>query len=254
MGVASWECRTLLRKHVRRREVADSAERSAASDPERELEEQELRELGIPASELITAGTIANPTFEFELLPERDSQYELRVEYELTSLLMAPLRLEDDPSDRQADTWRWGAGVTLEVPLFDRGQGRLHGIESRFDAASERYQGLAIDVRSAARDARSRLTSSDARVREYRTVIVPAERSVLEQTLLQYNAMQLGVFQLLSAQRELLDVELAYVDTLRDYWSARAEVEALTRGRVVRGAEARPATTLQAAGPAEGGH
>ena len=51
-----------------------------------------LRELGMPASELITAGTVANPTFEFELLPELDSQYELRVEYELTSLLMAPLR------------------------------------------------------------------------------------------------------------------------------------------------------------------
>jgi outer membrane protein TolC len=76
--------------------------------------------------------------------------------------------------------------------------------------------------------------STHARAHQYETVIVPAQRTVLDQTMLQYNAMQIGIFQLLQARRELLDVELSRVDTLRDYWSAIAELQALTQGRLVR--------------------
>lgn len=44
LAIASWECRTLQRKRTRRREVADAALRDEAttSDPEQQLEEQEL--------------------------------------------------------------------------------------------------------------------------------------------------------------------------------------------------------------------
>ncbi|MEY4576806.1 MAG: Copper tolerance protein [Pseudomonadota bacterium] len=405
---------------------ADAAVRIALLN-NRELRAQ-LRELGISAGQLITAGLVANPTFEVEFLPERDSKYELRAEYDLTSLIMAPLRRAAAQADVEAarlsaagavvdlgyqvrvrfyalqattqrlalaqqsldalaasrdaaralldagnikpldaasqiaayerarvdvarmelevaerreavqrvlglygqqttwevknalpseserlpmvddlerraleanldlraahkrldglakqsgitstrawlpevvgdvhalrvkdedggrDVWRWGAGFSVQVPLFDRAQGRLQGIASQFDAALERYQGLAVNLRSAARDARNRLVSTHARARQYQTVILPAQRVVLEQTLLQYNAMQIGVFQLISARRELFDVELAYVDMLRDFWSAMAEVDALGQGRVVRVAEATNANTFTASTGADGGH
>ena len=44
LGIASWECRTLLRKRTRRREVADPAvrEKAAGSDPEQQLKDQEI--------------------------------------------------------------------------------------------------------------------------------------------------------------------------------------------------------------------
>lgn len=44
LGIASWECRTLMRKRTRRGEVAHSAqpEPATASNPEEALEEQEL--------------------------------------------------------------------------------------------------------------------------------------------------------------------------------------------------------------------
>jgi len=59
---------------------------------------------------------------------------------------------------------------------------------------------------------------------------VPAQQRVVRETLLQYNAMQIGVFQLLQAQREELDVELAHADALREYWSAVAALRALLAG------------------------
>ena len=161
------------------------------------------------------------------------------------------VKQEDGRSD---EGWRWGGGVSVQVPLFDRGQGRLRGTEAQFDALLERYQGSAIMLRSAARESRNRLVSTHARARQYQDVILPAQGNVMEQTLLQYNAMQVGVFQLLQARREQLDVQLAYVDTLREYWSALAEMQALTQGRVVRSAPAGEQTALSASAGEQGGH
>lgn len=56
-------------------------------------------------------------------------------------------------------------------------------------------------MRSHARELRNRLLSAHARVRSYESTLVPAQRTVMEQTLLQYNAMQLSVFELLAARR-----------------------------------------------------
>jgi hypothetical protein len=87
---------------------------------------------------------------------------------------------------------------------------------------------------------------------------LPGQNHVTEQSLLQYNAMQLGVFQLLAARRDQLDAQLAYVETLREYWSDVAEIEALLQGRAVADESAShaagAATPLGAAGvPGEHG-
>jgi outer membrane protein TolC len=136
-------------------------------------------------------------------------------------------------TDVGGDQLRWGGGVSAELPVFDRHQGRLRTLEAEFDTWLERYQGLAIDLRSAAREASARLHSAERRARQYADVIVPAQNQVMEQTQLQYNAMQLGVFQLLEARREQLAVALDYTETLREYWSAKAEIDAILAGRVV---------------------
>jgi outer membrane protein, heavy metal efflux system len=162
---------------------------------------------------------------------------------------------DNEPPGADDDGPRFGAGVSLTIPLFDRKQGDGLALEAEFDALLERYYGLAVDVRSAAREAESRVRSFHARARQYQGVIVPAQKRVTEQTLLQYNAMQIGVFELLAARREEVDVELAYADTLRDYWSAVAELQALLAGRRVAsdGGAAPSASDLpQPAGP--GGH
>ena len=46
------------------------------------------------------------------------------------------------------------------------------------------------------------------------------------------NAMALGVFQLLAAKRDEVQTARTYVELLREYWTARAEVERLEAGRL----------------------
>jgi outer membrane protein, heavy metal efflux system len=141
--------------------------------------------------------------------------------------------LHGDPEDSPGtdSDWRFGAGVSFEIPLFDRRQGSAASLEAEFDALLETYYGLAVEVRSAAREVHGRVTSAYARARQYQNVILPAQRRVTEQTLLQYNAMQLGIFQLLEARQAELDAELDYTDTLREYWTAVAELGALLAGQ-----------------------
>ncbi len=150
---------------------------------------------------------------------------------------------------------RWGGGVGLAVPLFDRRQGEVRSLEAQFDSELERYQGLAISVRSQAREAWARVRSAHERVRKYREVIVPAQERVMQQTQLQYNAMQLGVFQLLEARRAQLDVALDFAETLREYFTARAELDALLSGRAVSASRNEAPSSMSAPASANrGGH
>jgi outer membrane protein TolC len=131
-------------------------------------------------------------------------------------------------------SWRLGGGVSVGLPSFNRRQGQRIAADAAFDAELERYYGLAVDVRSDARLYHAELTSAHGRAHHLRTVVLPLQRRVSEETLLQYNAMQASVFHLLTAKRDELDVELAYVEALAEYWTAQAAWDALLKGYRVR--------------------
>lgn len=159
----------------------------------------------------------------------------------------------DVHAEQDGNAWEAGAGASFSLPLFDQRQGETAAHEARFDGLMERYVGLAVDLRSAARDGRNRLASTRLRARQYADVIVPARRRVYEQTLLQYDAMQVGVFQLLTALRAALAAELDAVAARRDYHVARAAMDTLLRGWRV-GVPTGSAARMDAGGDTGGGH
>jgi outer membrane protein, heavy metal efflux system len=160
----------------------------------------------------------------------------------------------DFHSEQDGRAFEIGGGARIALPIFDHKQGTTAAREAEFDAMMERYHGAAVDIRSAAREAKNRLRSAHTRSRQFQQVIVPARKRVLEQTLLQYNAMQVGVFQLLQARREQLDADLAHVETLRGFWTAKAALDALLDGRRV-GAPSMAAPAGLANSPdSSGGH
>jgi outer membrane protein TolC len=134
--------------------------------------------------------------------------------------------------------WRWGGGVTVTVPLFDRRRGATLAHESRQAQLVDRHAAGVNDVRSRARELRARLLSVHGRARQYQTAVLPAHARVVEQTLLQYNAMHASVFELLAARRDQIEVELAYVEALREYWTVAAALDALLAGVRVTSAAA----------------
>jgi cobalt-zinc-cadmium efflux system outer membrane protein len=134
-------------------------------------------------------------------------------------------------SDRQTVT---GPTLKLELPIFNRGQGRIARWEAQLRQAERRLEALAIDIRSEVREKRDRLTAKRDSALFYRDQLVPERTRILNLTLLHYNAMFLGVYDLLRARQEELTAERGYTEALRDYWSTRAELERALGGSLVR--------------------
>jgi cobalt-zinc-cadmium efflux system outer membrane protein len=127
--------------------------------------------------------------------------------------------------------WHVGPSVSLQIPIFDQGQARNAAAAAQLRRVLQEYMAEAVEVRSAARAARDRLVAVRERAAYCRDVLLPVRHEVLRESQLQYNAMQIGVFQLLTAKREEIEAGAQYIESLRDYWMARANLELILAGR-----------------------
>ncbi|MFZ5894705.1 MAG: TolC family protein [Myxococcota bacterium] len=135
---------------------------------------------------------------------------------------------------RLRDTKRlsFGPSVALEIPLFDQRQAQIAKLEAYKRQAENRLRSLAIDVRSDVRASQARVATARAVVEQYGKVLVPLRENVVRFSQQQYDAMLLGVYQLLQAKQTEVDTYREYIEALRDYWIARSELEHVIGGRL----------------------
>ncbi len=136
-------------------------------------------------------------------------------------------------SEREADGFdSLGPSLDLAIPIFDQGQAKMARSAALLRQRQERYVALGIEVRSQVRAAYARMSAAGRRANFYRRTVLPLHAEILHHTQLHYNAMQAGVFQLLLARQAEIDAGREYIETLRDYWIARAELERAVGGRL----------------------
>lgn len=114
-----------------------------------------LREMGIARGHLLQAGLLPNPMIDAELLPERNTEASLRVEWDLAGLVLAPMRAHAASAD--ADVSRYAAADAVVAT----------GLAARdaFYAAQAAEETLAIaqqalDALAASRDAARALAAA----------------------------------------------------------------------------------------------
>jgi len=71
---------------------------------------------------------------------------------------------------------------------------------------------------------------------------LPLRTAIVRETQLEYNAMLVGVFQVLEAKRQELDAGRIGIEALRDYWIARTELERAVGAPLERAQPAADAT------------
>jgi cobalt-zinc-cadmium efflux system outer membrane protein len=125
-----------------------------------------------------------------------------------------------------------GPRAELEIPLFDQKQAVIARLEGQLRAALARESALAVAVRSEVRAVRTRLAVARAVVDRYAKVVVPLRQRVVTLSQEQYNAMLLGAPQLLIAKQNEVNAYREFIESLRDYWTARADLERVTGGVV----------------------
>ncbi len=123
-----------------------------------------------------------------------------------------------------------GPSVSVPIPIFNQGQPASARASAKMWQAEQRYLALAADIRSDVRAARDKMLLSRRQVEYFKSTALPTRTRVTEESQLEYNAMQIGPFQLLQAKQEEVKTGADSVEALRDYWVARAELEKAVGG------------------------
>jgi cobalt-zinc-cadmium efflux system outer membrane protein len=134
--------------------------------------------------------------------------------------------------EREDGSWRVGPTLEFPIPLFDQGQARIGRAVAELRRSQQEYYALAIRIRSTARGVRDRMEGSRDRALYYRDILLPLHERIVNESQLQYNAMQLGPIQLLRAREQQIETAVAYVEALRDYWLARGDMGQILSGRL----------------------
>jgi len=123
-----------------------------------------------------------------------------------------------------------GPSVTLPLPVFDVGSGAKYEAAQALEAALARHDARVIEIRSAARRLRARWVLASQRARTANDELLPLSRRLVTEVLREFNAMQIGVFDVLEARRVEFSASRAALESLRDAWSARIDLEELLAG------------------------
>lgn len=142
-----------------------------------------------------------------------------------------------------------GPTGSIELPIFDQKQALVARLEAMVRAQAAREQQQAIVVRSQVRAARGRLTAARRVVERYAREIVPTRQRVLALSQQQYDAMLLGVYQLIAARQSAVITYREFIEALRDYWLARVELARATGGPLLPSPVAASASAPTPAAP-----
>ncbi len=123
-----------------------------------------------------------------------------------------------------------GFELEVEIPLFDGGEVANRRAEEAYRRAVNRLAEKAINARSEARAAWQTRRATWDIARLYQGRVLPLRRTISDELLLRYNAMQVDVFELLVDARERIASNVAALEARRDFFLAEADLQAALIG------------------------
>ena len=126
--------------------------------------------------------------------------------------------------------WHVGPSLSVELPIFDQGGAKRAKVQAEIRKALAQHAALAVSIRANVRAATARLTKGREQVIFLRDQVLPRRQEIVDDTQKEFNAMVVGVFQLLQAKRDQIDAGRQYIERLREYWVARSSVELIGVG------------------------
>jgi outer membrane protein, heavy metal efflux system len=157
--------------------------------------------------------------------------------------------------ERQVTRWRWisavtvglsrerdvdgstlkGGGISLELPLFNSGGGRLLRATASREFAQSGLDAARLDVAADVAVQFAALKAAERNVAEYRERLLPLQQRIVELTQQRQNYMLIGALELIEARRLEIGAWQAYVESLRDYALARTELARAVGGNLPAG-------------------
>jgi outer membrane protein, heavy metal efflux system len=117
-----------------------------------------------------------------------------------------------------------GPTLSVQLPIFDQGQGATALARAQLRKARAELNTLALSVQNDAQ-----LGIEDLKVKfdiaeRYRSELLPRREAAVARMQERVNFMLVGVFELIQTKQAQYDAYQAYLEAVRDYWIARAEL------------------------------
>jgi len=128
-------------------------------------------------------------------------------------------------SERDPDGGRvTGPNFSVEIPIFDQRQAEIARLESLLEQSKSRCVALEVVIQNDVRAAVNRISAARNLSEYYRDELVPAREQVVKFTQQEQNYMLVDVFELLFARQQEIQTYRGYIDSLAEYWIARADL------------------------------
>lgn len=124
-----------------------------------------------------------------------------------------------------------GRGIGIEIPLFDQGQARIAEAEAALRAARAERDALQLALELDVALGLDRLDRSAGIAERYRKALLPQRETVMRETQARVDYMLMGVFELIAVRREEFEGYEEYLEAVRDFWLAVAELRHAAGGR-----------------------
>jgi hypothetical protein len=156
---------------------------------------------------------------KLEAISAREALNRLLVLWGNDSNWVAPERLPDLPGKRPSY-------ANLEE----------YALERRFDALDERKSWAlwhtSVDVRSEVRENYAVLQTRYDLAKYQQETVLPLSEAVLGETQKEYNGMLMGIYDLIDDTQGQIEAGREYVEALRDFWIAQAELSQAVGGKL----------------------
>ena len=150
---------------------------------------------------------------------------------------------------------RKGLEVEFTIPIFDFGAVSVRNAEETYLAAANRLAERAVNARSEAREAYLRYRGNYDLARHYQSRVLPLQKRIQDEALLQYSGMLVDVSQLILDARARILSNVDAINARRDFWIAATDLKAaLVGGGAGSGGEGGGEAVASAAGGGGGGH
>jgi outer membrane protein, heavy metal efflux system len=118
-----------------------------------------------------------------------------------------------------------GPTFSAALPLFNHGQADRTRLAALYRQTLDRLKMMEIEVRAQVRVARAQLMVNRRLTETYLQELLPLQEQIVNQSQQFYNGMAIGVYELLEAKQQELQLQIAGEMALRDYWLTRVELD-----------------------------
>jgi outer membrane protein TolC len=130
-----------------------------------------------------------------------------------------------------SNTQRSGAQISVKLPMFDAGDMQRAQMNAQTLAATNRLQAAALEATSNLRETHAAYLTAYGIARQFKDELLPLRQRIADENLLRYNAMQIGVFDLLADAAEQSTTVSAATDAQQQFWLSDAALQSSLIGR-----------------------